>query len=132
MAGQARYHAGNLSGARESFHQARNHDLDVEGVFLFKSFGVELNWTDAKAYGESLDRAIAAHPKEAVLYAERAELKRSPTICLYEEALADYARAAKLAPDCAWISAVLARAENNLRGGRAGLSEFDRAIALCP
>jgi tetratricopeptide (TPR) repeat protein len=132
MAGQALHAAGDLTGAREQFHRARNHDMDVQGLYLFTSLGVRLDWTDPKGYLTSLDRAIESDGAQAVLFAERAEVKRDPRICLYEEALKDYAAAAELAPDCAWIRAVLGRAKNNLHGKRAGLEEFDKAIELCP
>ncbi|MBI5629769.1 MAG: tetratricopeptide repeat protein [Elusimicrobia bacterium] len=131
MAGRARYYLGDKAGAVEFFHRARNCDLEGEGSYLFCELNGRKDWGDPQAYLEALDQVIEKSPDSAIYHAERAELKRDPKFCMYEEALADYEKAAVLAPDCAWILAVLARAKNNLMGGRSGLEEFDRAIALC-
>ncbi len=123
---------GRRSAAISRAHEARDLDLDVTGAFLYEGPRLRLNWSEPRAFLAQLDAAIAAHPRLAALYAERAELKRLPMICLYEEALEDYARAAALEPRRAWLRAVLGRARNNLHGGLAGLEDFDRAARLAP
>ena len=131
MAGGVKFAAGERAAAGGYADEARNRDLNLEGPF-FASWGVISDWDRPAAYLKSLDRAIEKNPRQAVLYAVRAELKRDPKLCLYEEALADYAKAVALAPECSWIRSVLARAEDYSRGGRAGLESFARAIELCP
>lgn len=123
---------GREAAAMSRAHDARDRDFDVSGAFLYESSGFELNWNDPEALLARLDAAIAARPRTAALYAERAELKRLPRLCLYEEALEDYAKAVSLEPRRAWLRAVLGRARNNLHGGRAGLSDFDAAVRLAP
>lgn len=118
--------------AMKRVHDARDLDFDVTGAFLHEADGFELDWGEPLALLARLNAAIAARPRSAALYAERAELKRLPRLCLYEEALADYAKAAALEPRRAWLRAVLGRARNNLHGGRAGLPDFDAAVRLAP
>lgn len=132
LAGELCHRQGDQEGSRRHFNEARNVDMEVQGTYLFESLGANPDWSDPPRYLRTLDAAIVKFPGEAILYAERAELKRHPRLCRYEEALLDYRRAAELSPGTAWIVAVLARAENNLHGGRAGMREFDRAIRLCP
>jgi len=123
---------GREAAAMARVHDARDLDFDVTGAFLYESFGFALDWKEPGALLASLDAAIAARPRVAALYAERAELKRLPRLCRYEEALEDYAKAAALEPRRAWLRAVLGRARNNLLGGRAGLADFDEAVRLAP
>jgi tetratricopeptide (TPR) repeat protein len=130
MAAKIKFAAGDMDAAAEWSNQARNRDINLEGPF-FASLGVVSDWGDPEGYLKTLDRAIAKRPAMAALYAARAELKRDPKLCLYEEALADYEKAVALEPDCAWIVAVLARAQDYSAGGRAGLPSFDRAVSLC-
>jgi tetratricopeptide (TPR) repeat protein len=130
MAGVVKFFAGELSAAAEYSDQARNRDYNLEGPF-FASWGVVSDWDQPAVYLETLDRAIEKAPEQAVLYAARAELKRDPKLCLYDEALSDYQKAAELAPDCAWIRAALARAEDLAHGGRNGLKSFALALRLC-
>lgn len=132
MRGHLAHRAGDREEALSRFHEARDLDLDVAGSYLFEGLGLDLTWDAPRRYLEALDRAIARHPGNAVLHAERAELRRDPRFCLYREAFLDYEQAARAAPRAAWIRAVLARARNNADGGRAGLAEFDGAVALCP
>lgn len=132
MAGQALWRLKDFPAAEASFHRARNLDMEVVGSYIFEGLGIVLDWNRPEAYRALLDRAIRRRPDCALLYAERAELKRHPRFCLYQEALSDYETAARLEPRCAWISAVVGRAKNNLSGGTAGLAEFDRAVALAP
>jgi tetratricopeptide (TPR) repeat protein len=122
---------GRDAAAMSRAHDARDRDLDVTGAYLYES-RFELDWNDPDALLARLDSAIAARPKVAALYAERAELKRLPRLCRYEEALEDYAKAVALEPRRAWLRAVLGRARNNLHGGRAGLTDFNAAVRLAP
>lgn len=131
-AGQAWHALGQSRQALRYFHAARDLDLDAQGPALYRDFGINLEWHRPQAHLRALDGAIRRHPGQAILYAERAELKRDPSLCLYESALKDYEEAARLEPGIAWIAAVLARAKNNHFGGEAGLEEFDRAAALNP
>lgn len=131
-AGKALKALGRDAAAMERFHDARERDLDVMGTYVFDGLDLEKTWGAPEAYLAALDRAVARRPRVAALYAERAELKRDPRFCRYEEALEDYARAVRLEPRRGWLRAVLARAENNLRGGRAGLDDFDAAVRLAP
>lgn len=127
------FHAlGRFPAAMSRIHDARDLDFDVTGAFLHESAGFELDWDEPEALLARLDAAISARPRLAALYAERAELKRLPRLCRYEEALEDYAKAAALEPRRAWLRAVLGRARNNLSGGSAGLADFDAAIRLAP
>ncbi len=128
---QLRHREGRQDEALELCHLARDRDPDVGASYLLPGFGQE-TWGDARNYLGILDKEIARRPDSALLYAERAELKRDPRLCLYTEALADYAEAARLAPRAAWIVASLGRALNNAQGAKAGLAEFDRAAALAP
>ena len=130
MAGNVKFAAGDLKAATAYSHQARNRDINLEGPF-FASLGVVSDWGNPAVYLKTLDRAIAKRPGTAALYAARAELKRDPKLCQYEEALADYEKAVALEPNCAWIVAVLARAQDYSGGGRSGLKSFNRAVALC-
>ncbi len=128
---QLRHREGREEEALALCHQARDRDPDVGASYLLPGFGTE-TWGDARHYLGVLDKEIARRPGSALLFAERAELKRDPRICLSAEALEDYAEAARLAPRAAWVLAVLGRALNNAQGGRAGIAEFDRAAALAP
>lgn len=132
LLGRLRGRAGDLQGALEFYHEARDLDLEVGGDFVFEMLGAHMTWKDPESTVLSLDRALAEHPEEPVLLAERAEILRHPRLCRYDEALKDYAEAVRLAPRRAWIAALLARALNYRDGGRAGLEEFDRAAALNP
>lgn len=118
--------------ALKRFHDARERDLDVAGTYVFEGINLDLTWETPKLYLDQLNTAIAKRPAMAVLYAERAELKRDPRLCLYAEALEDYASAARLEPRRGWLRAVLARAKNNLSGGAAGLEDFNAATRLAP
>lgn len=131
-AARALHALGRFSAAMSRIHDARDLDIDVTGAFLYESAGFELDWDDPDALLARLDKVIAARPRLAALYAERAELKRLPRLCRYEEALEDYAKAVALEPRRAWLRAVLGRARNNLSGGSAGLADFDAAIRLSP
>lgn len=131
-AGLASSALGQAASAARFFHAGRNLDLDAQGPALYRSFGINLEWHKPLSHLRALDGAIRRFPREAILYAERAELKRDPSLCLYEEALKDYEKAAELEPKRAWIVAVLARAKNNHHGGDAGLAEFTRALGLNP
>ncbi|MDX6770390.1 MAG: hypothetical protein SF051_12720, partial [Elusimicrobiota bacterium] len=128
---QLRHREGREEEALALCHLARDRDPDVGVSYLLPGFGQE-TWGDARHYLGLLDREIRRKPGSALLYAERAELKRDPRLCLYTEALEDYAAAARLAPKAAWIVAALGRALNNASGAQAGLAEFDRAAALAP
>lgn len=131
-AARALHALGRRPAALARAHEARDLDLDVTGAFLYETPSLRLDWSEPRAFLSQLDAAIAARPRLAALYAERAELKRLPAICLYEEALEDYAKAAALEPRRAWLRAVLGRARNNLHGAAAGLEDFDRAVRLSP
>lgn len=122
---------GRDAAAMSRAHDARDLDIDVTGAFLYES-RFELDWNDPDALLSRLDHAIAARPRVAALYAERAELKRLPRLCRYEEALEDYAKAVALEPRRAWLRAVLGRARNNLHGGRAGMTDFNAAVRISP
>ncbi len=124
-------HSGDRVRAHRYSDQARNLDAVQEGSHLHARFGVTVDWSRPKKYLKDLDDAINKFPKEPVLYAARAELARSPGLCLYDKALRDYRKAAELAPKCAWAQAVLARAQNLAESG-GGLPAFNRAIGLCP
>lgn len=128
---QLRHREGKEEEALALCHQARDRDPDVGASYLLPGFGQE-TWADPRHYLTLLDREMARRPGSALLHAERAELKRDPRICLYAEALEDYAQAARLAPKAAWIQAALGRALNNMHGAKAGLAEFDAAAALAP
>ena len=123
---------GRSSAALVRFHDARERDLDVMGTYVFEGLDLEQTWSTPGPYLAKLNSAIARRPRMAALYAERAELKRDPRLCRYEEALEDYALAAQLEPRRGWLLAVLARAKNNLQGGAAGLEDFDAAARLSP
>ncbi len=123
---------GREPAAMSRMHDARDLDFDVTGAFLYERGRFEMNWNDPDALLARLDAEIAARPRVAGLYAERAELKRLPRLCRYEEALEDYAKAVALEPRRAWLRAVLGRARNNFSGGRAGLADFDAAVRLAP
>jgi tetratricopeptide (TPR) repeat protein len=131
-AGKALHELKRAAGALARFHDARERDLDVAGAYVFEVIDLNLTWETPEPYLADLNAAIAKRPRMAALYAERAELKRDPRLCRYEEALEDYARAVRLEPRRAWLRAVLARARNNLHGGEAGLEDFDRAVRLAP
>lgn len=131
LAGGIKFADGDLSAAAEYANQARNRDINLEGPF-FAAIGVISDWEKPAVYLKTLDRAIKKSPAMAVLYAARAELKRHPKLCQYEEALADYEKAVELDPGCSWTRSVLARAEDYAAGGRAGLKNFDLALKLCP
>lgn len=131
-AARALHALGRRPAALARAHQARDLDLDVTGAFLYETPSLRLNWSEPRVFLSQLDAAVAARPRLAALYAERAELKRLPMICLYEEALEDYAKAVALEPRRAWLRAVLGRARNNLHGGAAGLDDFERAVRLSP
>lgn len=131
-AGKALRRLGLGAAALAKFHDARERDLDVMGAYVFPGLDLEKTWTAPGPYLEKLNAAIARNPRAGALYAERAELKRDPRLCRYEEALEDYAAAARLEPRRGWLRAVLARAKNNLRGGGAGLEDFDAAVRLAP
>jgi tetratricopeptide (TPR) repeat protein len=122
---------GREAAALARMHEARDVDIDVTGNFFYNS-EFALNWRKPDGFLARLDAAIGARPRLAALYAERAEFKRRPEICLYEEALADYAKAVALEPRRAWLRGVLGRAKNNLGGGGAGLEDFDRGVRLAP
>ncbi len=123
---------GRRSAATTRTHDARDRDFDVIGAYALEVPGRALNWEDRAASLGALDAAIAQCPRLAALYALRAELKRDPQFCRYNEALKDYARAVRLEPRRAWLRAVYARAKNNLHGAGAGLKDFNRAVKLCP
>lgn len=131
LAGGIKFADGDLAAATEYSNQARNRDVNLEGPF-FAAIGVISDWERPAVYLKSLDRAIKKNPAMAVLYAARAELKRHPKLCQYEEALADYAKAVELDPGCSWTRSVLARAEDYAAGGRSGLKNFNLALKLCP
>lgn len=127
---RVRQRQGRPAEALAACHKARDRDLEVGASFLLPKFGKD-PWADARGYLRRLDRAIKRAPT-ALLYAERAELKRDPRLCLYVEALRDYEEAARRAPKAAWMRALVGRAKNNASGGEAGLEDFDRAVALAP
>lgn|GEM_PF-2305250 len=129
--GRLRAADGDLPGAIDYYHRARDLDLDVSGEFLFEKLGVRLAWQDPAASVASLDAALVRHPDSAALLAERAELLRHPQICRYEEAIRDYEAAARAEPR-GWTTALVARALNKRDGGLRGGAEFDRALALAP
>lgn len=131
-AGKALHALGRPAEALRRFHDARERDPDVAGTYVFEGINLDLTWEAPRVYLANLDAAIRKRPRQAVLYAERAELKRDPHLCLYQEALQDYATAVKLEPRRGWLRAVLGRAKNNLHGGQAGLEDFDRAARLAP
>lgn len=131
-AGKALHGLKRAGGALARFHDARERDLDVAGTYVFEDIHLNLTWETPEPYLADLNAAIAKRPRMAALYAERAELKRDPRLCRYEEALEDYATAVRLEPRRGWLRAVLARAKNNLHGGAAGLDDFDKAARLAP
>ena len=124
--------AGDRRAEIDFYHRARNLDLDVGGGHSGeKGSGGKLRPKSGAAVAR-LDAILRGKPESLSALVERAELLRHPRFCRYDEALRDYAAAARLQPDRGWLLALLARALNHRDGGRAGLVEFDRAVSLAP
>lgn len=132
LASHAQAAAGDLAAAAASYGQARDRDPELGCSHLLQVLGRRSQWREPTAYLESLDALIRREPGLAVLYVERAELKRDPRLCLYDQALADYERAAELEPGSAWALAVLARARDGRLGAASAAPAFDRAVGLAP
>jgi tetratricopeptide (TPR) repeat protein len=79
-----------------------------------------------------LDRALARGRDREWILAIRAESLRREEFLRYPEAARDLARAAKLAPQCAWIHARLGRALSGLGDPQGAGRALDRAAALAP
>ena len=123
---------GRLKEAEANYHRVREIESELRGDFLFDALGVPTEFNDPQRAVAALTRALRKRPGSVPLLVERAGELRDPRLCRYDEALEDYARAARLAPKQGWVWAHFARALNLRDGAMGGRKEFDRAVALSP
>src|SRR5207253_945723 len=116
----------------ENYHRVREIESEHRGDFLFDAWGVPTESGDPVRSLADLTKALRRRPRSAPLLVQRAGVLRHPRLCRYDEALDDYARAAKAAPGRGWVWAHYARALNLRDGAKPGNKEFDRAAALSP
>jgi tetratricopeptide (TPR) repeat protein len=81
---------------------------------------------------EALETRIGRGYEEGWVYALRSELKRSPRLDMYGEALEDAERACALSPQCFWIWGYAARAFAQARRPEQTLKHLEKALALEP